>query len=940
MPLKRLTPLAGCWVSRTDGDGPGVVRETTLQDGETRILVQWLRPPNLSWHRPEELGSGFLLGMSVQDIPRSRTRPSLGEGIVLESRVLGGRDQVLVEFQASGHRAWLPFENLRQISGVEERFERGLFGPPGNSERLRLRCLARALELWNENTGALSTLDIDPLPHQVNLVHHILASGNLNWMIAEDVGLGKTIEVGMLLAALRQRGSFRRILIACPAGLTRQWQEELADKFAFRDFQVYGRDFEIHDVGHWKLHERVIASVDRLKAEGHLERLLQAEPWDLVVFDEAHRLSRHQRGSRFEASDRFRLAAHLRGRTDAMLLLTATPHQGREDLFQALLELLRPELQASIRTLRGNPEILGDLVIRNSKAEVTDAEGRLLFQGKTVHALQVEGSPEDEVFNQRLQAYLTRGYQAGARLGMRGRAIGFVMTTYRKLAASSVAAIHGALERRRERLRSGSPPTEAEGEEFDSRFQGEWEEQQAESTGFFEGELPLLEKVLAQTAALLPRDRKLKRFLDGLVEHLLARNPHEKLLVFTEYRATQEHLRRAFAERFGADRVATLHGSLNHDERRAVVQAFRGQEGVQFLISTEAGGEGLNLHDRCHVMANYDLPWNPMRLVQRVGRLYRYGQTRQVVVFNIHSPQTLDSKITVDLYGKIQKVVEDLSVLGGEFRPGLEDEILGQLADVLEVEEILEAAAHQAPHQTEAMLEEALDRARQAVERQRELFAWAARTGAGEFRNELNLADQHLRSFVEGMCAVMGVEILGRTHQGSTLELRLPQDLADELGRRARRARVTTRRQVARNDDSVEMLDTESPLLRLYLSRAGELDFDGRAALCPDLPGRAVVASILRWQNDQGRRMRQELAMVSMQDGATWRLNDEALSRWLSQPAAEATGQTPPDRAGARAILACARQAFDQRLAAVSNLDLHPEGLELVAAGCRGREMG
>lgn len=247
MPLKRLTPLAGCWVSRTDADGPGVVRETTLQDGETRLLVQWLRPPNLSWHRAEELSSGFLLGMSVQDIPRSRTRPSLGEGVVLESRVLGGRHQVLVEFQASGHRAWLPFENLRQISGVEERFERGLFGPPGNSERLRLRCLARALELWNENTGALSTLDIDPLPHQVNLVHHILASGNLNWMIAEDVGLGKTIEVGMLLAALRQRGSFRRILIACPAGLTRQWQEELADKFAFRDFQVYGRDFEVQD---------------------------------------------------------------------------------------------------------------------------------------------------------------------------------------------------------------------------------------------------------------------------------------------------------------------------------------------------------------------------------------------------------------------------------------------------------------------------------------------------------------------------------------------------------------------------------------------------------------------------------------------------------------------------------------------------------------------
>lgn len=930
--MNRLIPIEGCWVSRDGADEPGVVREARRE--ADNILVQWLRTRQSSWHRAEELGSGFPLGMAVQDVPRSRTRPSLGEGVVVENRVLGGRHQVLVEFPASGLRAWLPFENLRRVTDVQERFERGLLGTPGNAERLRLRCLSHALELWNENTGALSTLDIDPLPHQVHLVHHVLASGNLNWMIAEDVGLGKTIEVGMLLAALRQRGRFRRILIACPAGLTRQWQEEMAEKFAFRDFQIYGRDFEIHDPAHWKLHERVIASVDRLKAEGHLERLLQADPWDMVVFDEAHRLSRHQRGARLEASDRFRLAAHLRERTDAMVLLTATPHQGKEDLFQALLELLRPELGPSIRTLRGNPEVLRDLVIRNSKAEVTDAEGRLLFQGKTVHALQVESSPEDEVFNRRLQEYLTQGYQAGARLGDRGRAIGFVMTTYRKLAASSVAAIHGALGRRRERLLEGGETSYPPDEEYDARYSGEWEERQAEGTGFFEGELPLLEDVLSHTTALLRRDRKLERFLDGVVGPLLARNPDEKLLVFSEYRSTQEHLRQALAARFGAARVATLHGSMSHEERRAVVQSFRREDGAQFLISTEAGGEGLNLHDRCHILANYDLPWNPMRLVQRVGRLYRYGQTRKVVVFNLHSPQTLDARIALDLYGKIQRVVEDLSALGGEFRPGLEDEILGQLADVLDVEDILQDAAARTPEQTDAMLEEALARAREAVEKQRELFAHAARTGAEEFRNELNVADVHLRSFVEGMCRALGVEILGTLHGGQTLELRLPEELAEELGRRARRATVTFRRDIARNHDGVEMLDTESPLLTLFLARARDLSFDGRAAVCPDLPAPAVVAAILRWQNDQGRRMRQELTLVSVGADGNCLVNDESVSAWLARPAAEAREGATIEREEAKRLLERAREAMDRRLGRVSNLDLHPEGLELVAAGC------
>jgi superfamily II DNA or RNA helicase len=347
--------------------------------------------------------------MDVQEVPYSRTRKPLGEGVVLEIRQIGGRDQVLVDYLQAGQRIWVPYENLRAIDGVRQKFFLGRTGNADQAERFRLKSLAYALDLWNQNTGSLSRLEIDPLPHQIHLVHHILASGNLNWLIADDVGLGKTIEVGMLLAALQQRGQFRRILLVTPAGLVRQWQEELHHKFGMSDFQIYGTDFFINDPRHWKMHDRVIGSIDRLKSEEHLEILMQAGAWDLIVFDEAHRLSRRQWGNRLDASQRFALAATLRHKTDAMLLLTATPHQGMQDKFQAILELLRPEVKEQIDSLSLHPQMLRDLVIRNRKADVTDSEGNFIFKAKTTRAVQVELGVEEE----RFQRLLTRSTRQG-----------------------------------------------------------------------------------------------------------------------------------------------------------------------------------------------------------------------------------------------------------------------------------------------------------------------------------------------------------------------------------------------------------------------------------------------------------------------------------------------------------------------------------------------
>lgn len=917
---------------REGSDAVGRVVEVARTAGRHDARVEWMPDRRQEWVPVADLRCGLRPGMLVRDEPWSRTRRSLGEGVVLMSRRLGGREQVLVDFPERGERVWMPFENLRPVKGVRERFALGRTGAPGNAERFRLRCLAHAIEVWHENTGSLARLDIDPLPHQIHLVHHILASGNLNWLIADDVGLGKTIETGMLLSALVRRGTHRRILLVTPAGLVQQWKDELHHRFGMGDFLIYGEDFTVRDPRHWKMFDRVIGSVDRLKQEPHLRILLQAGNWDIVVFDEAHRLTRSQFGARYHSTDRFRLAAALRRHTDALLLLTATPHQGKHDRFQALLELIRPEWKEAIRTLSANPEILRRMVIRNHKADVTDAEGNFVFQGKTTIAIQVRQSDAERAFDRRLRRYLREGYAAGERAGgTRGRAVGFVMTTYRKLAASSIEAIATALERRRDRLREAQSTGLPEADELeppDERFAGEWEEAFAGRGGeFFEGEQQVLAELIEAARALVPHDSKLRAFLEELLPQVGAANPEEKVVIFTEYRATQAYLARALRDRFGEQSVSVIHGSQDHEERRAQIAHF--EETGRFLVSTEAGGEGINLHRRCHVMVNYDLPWNPMRLVQRVGRLYRYGQKQRVVVLNLHSPDTLDGEILGLLYHRIDQVVRDMATLGGEFRPGLEAEILGEFADALEVERLLEDAARAGVARTRERIEEALERARRAAQMQRELLEYAAGYDPNETRGQFQITPEHLRSFVDGMFEQLGVEVLEHTHSGRVRRVRLPEDLADEIGLRGRQLRVTLDREAAATIPGVDMLDLEHPLLKCLVARAKEGPFDGRVACASGLPGRAVFAAILRWQNDQGVRMRQEFAACLVDESGTARHNPREVSEWFCRYARDGGKAGGPDEADP--LYRAAHGAFDLRLSTVGGADLHPESIQFVA---------
>ena len=315
--ISSLVPMLDCFVALPgDRNRLGrVVAHKTGSDGDS-VEVQWGLDGTRGWHTVSELRNGFRPGHIVQDVPRSNTRTTLGTGTVVSERHIANRDMVLVQWHGTGESRWLPYEKLVRLRDAQIKYERAESPEPDSAERFRLRTLAYALESWNQITGALDRVDVDPLPHQVDLVHRIMTSDQSNWLIADDVGLGKTIEVGLLLAAMKRRRQGRRVLIVCPAGVVRQWQDEMKYKFG-EDYRIYGMDFNIHQPSHWTGFDRVIASIDRAKTDVHGLIFSESGDWDVIVFDEAHHLSKieHQ-----PVTQRYQLAERLQKQTDSPLV--------------------------------------------------------------------------------------------------------------------------------------------------------------------------------------------------------------------------------------------------------------------------------------------------------------------------------------------------------------------------------------------------------------------------------------------------------------------------------------------------------------------------------------------------------------------------------------------------------------------------------------------
>lgn len=858
-----------------------------------RVEVRWAANGSVTQPFTAQLTSAFAKGHEVYHYPEHEGGTSLGHGRILATRNHLGPTQHLVHFWHLAEARWVPWHRLAALRGVRATFLRGPKADAAETEALRLRNLAYALEEWNAGTGGLTRLEIDPLPHQLHVVHKILSSGDLNWLIADDVGLGKTIEVGLLLAALRQRG-LERVLLVVPAGLTRQWEEELRDKFFLDDFVVYGENATPKSASQWRMYDRVIVSVDRAKTEKHRANFALAEPWDLVVFDEAHWLTRHEYGYQMTKTDRYMLAEQLRRSADAFLLLTGTPHQGRDDQFRGILELLRPghEWRRRFMTLDRNPEILSQMVIRNRKADVTDIDGNFLFKGKTSNTISIRPNEDERAFDQALLKYFRMGYAVGRELGDPGRVIGFVMTTYRKLASSSIAAIAHALRRRHDRLADPAQPEAdtAEQPDADARFVEMDELVSGGGTEFFQGELEVLDHLARVAEHLQHRDSKVRQLFDTVLPAILREDAQRKVLIFTEYRSTQDIIVDELTRRFGGETVGKIKGGQPMRERRELVDRF--SDSLQFLVSTEAGGEGLNLHHRCNVMVNFDLPWNPMRLVQRVGRLYRYGQTKRVVVFNVKVEDTLDQKILSGMYQRLDAVARDMASVTGEDREGLIEDILGQLIGAIDVQDVLAEAATVSEERSEERIEEAIRRAQDAARRQDELLRYASGFDPNELEGTLPLSVEHLKAFVEGMFDRTGIEVVAKLYDGDVWELRLPEKFQNALGLK-QNVRVAFDRTKARKANA-KLMEPELPLLKDLLRLAKDIRGDGTTGVVGLEDGSCGLAGLMRWLDEAGRPVRTQYACALLDGSGSIRINDPSWSEWLLHPV---HGKTPPGQA-------------------------------------------
>ncbi len=931
---RSLHPSKGALVKLKD-DARGVIHDLRPKAEPNEALLAMAGNRRV-WTALSDLKPAYSPGQQVQHKPPRGRGLSLGTGVVLATRSLGGFEQVLVQFAETGETRWLDWRVLAQAMPVELRIARRETGQHlDHAERFRLRMLSKALQIWNANTGAFGRLDIDPLPHQLDVARKVVTSPQARWLIADDVGLGKTIEVGLILHALSQRNRCRRVLIVCPSSLTKQWKDEMRAKFG-RAFEIYQRDFRPEYADEMRLRENVIISLDLAKRDEHLARLIEAGFWDVIVFDEAHRLGRSETG---EQTERYALAHKLRDRTHSLLLLTATPHQGKTRRFAALLELVRPDLMPEIRTLDMNPEVVGDIIIRNRKTRVTDAEGNLIFRGHDTLRHMVNPSPEMRTADDALRRYLSEGYRASAdaKDRMIGRAIGFVMTTYRKLASSSVAAIERALERRLERLQDFDAAS-ALTIPSDDQLEGDDNLAETEPIGevgaFFGDEASEVQTVLKLIRVARLSDAKLQTFLNDVVSPLLAQN--QNLLVFTEYRATQSYLAEAIAHACPGVRVAAINGSMSLDEKIRNVRAFNSRE-AQVMVSTEAGGEGLNLQDACHIMVNYDLPWNPARLVQRIGRLYRYGQTRRVQVINLQSDDGFDNSAINLLLDRVSTIAQDMASVAGEMKDALAAEVLGELMSYIDMESILERATSMKMDQTEEEIAEALREAQKARAAEDDILQFAS---AHQTRVSGGFDFRHMVSFLKGMAPIAGYNVRAEIHGGKTLEIELAEEDIGrwpEFGRRSI-VRLTADHAKAIADPSLVPMDFEAGFVRELSELANDrLIFDGlyaEAETEAEEHEEVVAVHQVRWQGLSGELLEEELIALSGNKDGAKEVPHEEFAELLLRPMESVPASAPEDED--RLIAKAFAPAVESFVSRYAEADRMPSSVFL-AAGLRRR---
>jgi superfamily II DNA or RNA helicase len=591
---------------------------------------------------------------------------------------------VLVRFDA-GMEECLASE-LELLEGLEERTAEAKLDP---ALPVVARVLANSILSVNDAWGVFSRSRISLLPHQLWVCKRVLESWPTRWLVADDVGLGKTIEAGLILTPLLSSGRVNRLLILAPASLVEQWQVRLREMFDIR-VSLYSPAVDTEKADYWNTHDKVVASAHtlRLDKNGRWDRLVESASWDMVMVDEAHHMNTAENGSRTLA---FQLAERLqsRGRIQSMVLFTGTPHRGKDYGFLSLLNLLRPGEFNPQEALESQVHKLRQVMIRNNKRRVTDMSGKPVFTEVRPRRETYEYSAAEAEFYAKLTEFIATGKAYAAGLGQKQRRTAFlVLITMQKLASSSVAAVRRALRNRLERLRGARSRMEEFGPEF-ARLQELMEEDDpanldeiarleerlvenfSDVIHLNPNEIPTLEELL-EAADAVEQETKIQRILEVVEESFADRS----VLFFTEYKATQARLMSALQSRYGDGCVTFINGDgfiadvtnargeiTTHQEKRARAAERFNRKQVRFLVSTEAAGEGIDLQENCSALVHVDLPWNPMRLHQRVGRLSRYGQTEPVDVVTLRNPDTVESRIWECLDEKLDRIT--LAFQGG-----------------------------------------------------------------------------------------------------------------------------------------------------------------------------------------------------------------------------------------------------------------------------------
>ncbi|MFO0686896.1 MAG: DEAD/DEAH box helicase [Sandaracinus sp.] len=542
-----------------------------------------------------------------------------------------------------------------------------------------VRAQAEAIQSVNQTWGVFAPSRIQLLPHQLWVCKKVLERWPTRWLVADDVGLGKTVEAGLVLWPLIARGAVKRLLVVCPASLTAQWQERMRQMFDIR-MALFTPEADTKTSDFWNTHRFVVASLQTLRvmhtdrARGRRERLLAADSWDLVLVDEAHHLNVEEKGETLG----YKLLSAMQdgGRITSMLFFTGTPHRGKRKGFLSLLSLLRPDLFDAKQPIEVQLPKLRQVMIRNNKQQVTDLRGTKLFQRPTVTVREFSYTPVESDFYELLTRFIVEGRAYAGALGNAGQSVSLVLTALQKLAASSVAAVRSAIRKRVERLeregldagaaRSATVP-DVDDEDVDLDRRAAWEEDITQATFGFAlvaDEVPALRELLVAADAV-KSESKLVLLMRLLGTELAERS----VLLFTEYKATQALVVSALRRMYGTVSVTFINGDeelpgvVEDDGKPVVLRQQRAEAAaafnagrVRFLVSTEAAGEGIDLQESCHTLIHLDVPWNPMRLHQRNGRLYRYGQKHRVEVVTLRNPETVEARIWDLLSARMQEI--------------------------------------------------------------------------------------------------------------------------------------------------------------------------------------------------------------------------------------------------------------------------------------------